>query len=259
MSCLSAAGLRVDHGPRRILDIETLTLRPGEVTAVIGPNGAGKSTLLQALAGLAPPRAGVIALGEHSLLRLDPKNRARRIGFLPQIAEVAWPLEVRTLVGLGLIPFGVQDASASDGRIDHALREMGVAALAARRFDTLSGGERARVLLARAIVGDPEWLIADEPLAGLDPAHVIEACDALARRAKEAGRGVVITLHDLTVASRIADRIILLSEGRIVADGAASQALTPEALRGVYGIEAVILSGDGGGLIDIVGRSRPEP
>lgn len=259
MSRLSARNLRVDHGPRRVLDIDVLALEPGDVTAVIGPNGAGKSTLLRLLAGLERPGAGEVSLDEQAFPRMGHLERARRIGFLPQTAEVAWPLDVRTLVGLGLIPFGRQASEAGDRRIDAALNEMGVADLADRRVDTLSGGERARVLLARAIVGDPQWLIADEPLTGLDPGHALETCEMLTRRARNAGQGVVLTLHDLTLAWRVADRVILLDEGRIVADGAPADALTPQSLRQVYGVEAHILSSEGGGVVNIIGRAPAAP
>lgn len=259
MSRLSARNLRVDHGPRRVLDVDAIALEPGEVTAVIGPNGAGKSTLLRVLAGLERAEAGEVSLDGQALPRLGHLERARRIGFLPQTAEVAWPLDVRTLVGLGLIPFGLQGSRAGDGHVDMALTEMGIAALADRRVDTLSGGERARVLLARAIVGDPQWLIADEPLAGLDPGHGLETCEMLTRRAKAVGQGVILTLHDLTLALRVADRVILLSEGRVVADGPPADALTPESLRQVYGVEARVLPSDGGGLVNIIGRADAIP
>jgi len=256
MSVLKADNLYVKLGDKQVLRDVSVALTPGQVTAIIGPNGAGKSTLLACLAGLREADRGVAYMGEQLLSDLSPRLRAQRIGFLPQIPEIAWAVHVRTLVGLGRIPFtGASGLSAEDAKaVDEAMALTDTAGLADRIVTTLSGGERARVLLARALAGDPVWLLADEPLTGLDPGHQFDAA-ALFRKLAQRGRGVVITLHDLHMAMRVADRIIVLAEGRVLADGPPTTALAPDVLTTAYGIRTHITQGESGAVIEIVGRS----
>lgn len=256
MSGLSCEGLGVVIGSKTVLGGIDLSLERGVVTAVVGPNGAGKSTLLSSLAGLRAPTSGGVRLDGADLLAMKPRERARRLAFLPQTPEIAWSVEARTLVELGRTPFvGARGQTAEDrAAVDRAMAAAGVEAFAHRLVDSLSGGERARVLIARALAGEPEWLLADEPMTGLDPAHQLDAA-ALFRRMAEEGAGVVLTLHDLSLAVRMADRIVVLAEGRIVADAGSGEVLTPDLLRRVYGVEAVLTEGPGGPLIDVVGRA----
>ena len=255
MSGLHTQGLTLRRGRREILAGLDLALRPGEVTVLLGPNGAGKSTLLSALAGLLAPASGKVLLDGEDLSALAPAARARRIGFLPQTPEVAWPLEVRILVGLGRIPhIGARGLSADDARIiEAALAEAGAADLADRDASTLSGGERARVMIARVLAGEPDWLLADEPRAGLDPGCQIDAAQTLVRRAR-AGCGVVLTLHDLTLAARIADRVLVLAEGKLLADGPPEVALVPDVLARAFGVRTALRRGPEGLSVDILGR-----
>lgn len=252
---LEARSLTLKRGRRDILAVLDLSLRPGEVTVLLGPNGAGKSTLLAGLCGLLPPAAGAVRLDGQDLSALPPKARARRIGFLPQAPEIAWPLEVRILVGLGRTPhIGARGLSAADARIiDAALAEAGAADLADRDASTLSGGERARVMIARVLAGEPDWLLADEPLAGLDPGCQIDAADTLVRRAR-AGCGVVLTLHDLTLAARIADRVLVLAEGVLLADGPPEVALDPDILARAFGVRTALRREPQGLCVDVLGR-----
>jgi iron complex transport system ATP-binding protein len=252
---LAARDISVRLGGRTVLDALSVALQPGKVTCVLGPNGAGKSTLMGCLAGLRRPDAGVATLGETLVLSLSPRRRARRIGFLPQSPEVAWAVEAETLVALGRIPYVGAGGLGNEGRdaVARAMRMTDVADLAHRTVDTLSGGERGRVLIARALAGDPEWLLADEPLAGLDPGHQIDACDLFRRLAAE-GRGVVMTLHDLPMALRVADRVLVLAEGRLIADGPALEALSPDVIRQAYGVESRLLDGERGPVLELVGR-----
>jgi len=256
---LAAEGLRLRLGGKPVLDGVDAALVPGQVTAVLGPNGAGKSTLLACLAGLRRPDAGGVRLDGAPLASLAARARARRIGYLPQSAETAWPIEARILVGLGRTPYiGARGLSAEDARtIDEALAAAGAADLADRIVTTLSGGERARVLIARALAGQPDWLLADEPLTGLDPGHQLDAADLFRKLAHEQGRGVVVTLHDLSLAARMADRVLVMAQGRILSDGAPAQALSPEVLARAYGIEAQVRAGAAGPLIEVVGRAPP--
>ncbi|MGA0546629.1 ABC transporter ATP-binding protein [Brevundimonas sp. VNH65] len=250
---LSCRDLSLRLGGRRVLNAVSLSLTPGRVTVVLGPNGAGKSTLLHALAGLTAPASGQVRMGESDLRILPDRDRARRLAVLPQTPEIAWPVTARTLVGLGRAPFtGARGLTREDqAAVDQALSAASAVELADRIVQTLSGGERARVLIARALAGSPEWLLADEPLTGLDPAHQMEAA-RLFRSLADQGRGVVLTLHDLTLASRLADRIVLMADGAILADGAPEDALTPANIRAAYGVDARIYESPAGRLIDML-------
>jgi iron complex transport system ATP-binding protein len=237
MSTLAIRQLRFSHGSRPILQGLDTTLTTGGVTAILGPNGAGKSTLLGCLAGLLVPESGSVYIDGARLDALPGKDRARRIAFLPQTPMVAWPIDVQTLVGLGRIPYsGVASDAQNLDAVRRAMQMTRVSHWADRIVNELSGGERARVLLARVLAGTSQWILADEPFTGLDPAHQLEAAELLREFAANGG-GVVITVHDLSLAARIADRIVLLNEGRIVADGAPEEALAAANLRAVYGVE----------------------
>ena len=207
------------------------SLSPGSITAICGPNGAGKSTLLQCLAGLLVPDAGEVRLDGAPLPH--GRERARRIGYLPQVGEVAWDLSVANLAALGRLPYG----DRGEAPVAAALAALDLAALADRPVSTLSGGERARALLARVLAGEPEWILADEPLAALDLAHQL-ALLAHLRAAARAGAGVVLVLHDLALAMNHADRVLVLDEGRLAAQGAPEEALAAEVIAGVWGVPA---------------------
>ncbi|QYJ06414.1 ABC transporter ATP-binding protein [Qipengyuania flava] len=207
----------------------SLSLEPGRITAICGPNGAGKSTLLEALAGLLPPASGSVLLTGEALAALEPKERAKRLGYLPQAHEIAWDVPVRSLVELGRMPHGDRRAEP----VEAALEALDIAHLAGRRAQSLSGGETARVLLARVLAGEPEWILADEPLAALDIGHQLALLRHL-RRAAEAGAGVVLVLHDLAHAMNHADRVIVLEEGRVAADGACEDALDHRVIERVW-------------------------
>ncbi|MCP3736445.1 ABC transporter ATP-binding protein [Sphingomonas sp. RP10(2022)] len=242
---LIATGLSVDLAARRVLTDVGLTLSPGRVTAILGPNGAGKSTLLKALAGLVTPAAGSVTLAGAPVAGLPPRDRARRIGYLPQDAAVHWNVAAREIVALGRVPHRAPFAAPSPA--DHAAIEAALAAtetiaLVDRPVAQLSGGERARVLLARVLAGQPDWLLADEPLASLDPAHQVDILDRL-RGVAVAGRGVVLVLHDLAQAARVADDVLLLRDGAVVAAGPAADVLTPSTVARVFDVRVATLPG----------------
>jgi iron complex transport system ATP-binding protein len=242
-------------GGRAVLDQVGLTLAPGEVAAIVGPNGAGKSTLMTCLAGLRRPDLGRVWLEGRAMGEIPDAERARRIGYLPQAPEIAWRLDVHTFVRLGRTAhrgmFG--EGPGDKAAVDQALESTGMAPFAGRDITTLSGGERARALIARALAGEPAWLLADEPLTGLDLAHLLDTADLL-RRVARGGVGVVVAVHDLAFAARVADRAVLLARGRILADGPPAQALAPACLSLAYGVEARWLAGGGGPLLDVLGR-----
>ena len=248
--------LHLTYGARSVLNGVSLSFRAGEVTAVIGPNGAGKSSLLLCSAGLIRPQAGEVRLDGRPMLDLAPKARAQAVAYLPQTTEIAWPITVRALVGLGRLPHhGVWgEGDADRAAIAHAIQSAGVDALADRQVATLSGGERARVLVARGLAGAPRLLLADEPTAGLDPGHALDMADLFRAQAKQ-GVGVVVTLHDLSLAARAADRIVILAGGAVLADGAPEQALSEEAISAAYGVRSRVVQRDGGLSVEIISRT----
>ena len=246
ISTLTISDLQFRRGHRVILDSINLQLQSGFVTAVLGPNGAGKSTLLSCIASLLTPAQGTIELDDLLLRSIPAMQRARSIAFLPQTPEIAWAVDVETLVSLGRIPFqGVASDAEDQAAISRAMERTKVTQWANRPVTTLSGGERARALLARVLAGESKWILADEPFTGLDPSHQFEAAELL-RSVADQGGGVVLTIHDLTLAARIADRVVILNQGRVVADGSPSAALTPQVLRDVYDIEAQWLNDPSG-------------
>lgn len=235
---LSAHHVTVRAGTRTLLDDISVELAPGRVTAVLGPNGAGKSTLLQCLAGLRLPVGGSAQLAHAQLAELTSAERARRIGYLPQQAQLHWNLHVRALVALGRFPrrgrFGPLSA-VDEAAIDAALAQTDAAPFAEREAGTLSGGELARVLLARVLAGEPDWILADEPFAALDIAHRFDLADRF-RAIAAGGTGVVVVLHDMALAGRLADDILLLDQGRLVGCGPAPMVLASPALERVFGV-----------------------
>lgn len=247
MNMLAAEQLNLSLGGRAILRGVSATFRPGEVTALLGPNGAGKSTLLACLAGLRQADAGQVLVNGQPRAALSRRELGRRIGLLPQVADVHWDVDVATLVALGRYPHRARwgETAADRAAVVGAMAATDVTQFADRPVSALSGGERARVLLARVLAGEPEWLLADEPLANLDPAHQHDALECL-RAVAGAGAGVVVVLHDLNHALRIADRVVLMADGAVVAQGDADAVLTPDRIRATYGVRverAVTASG----------------
>jgi iron complex transport system ATP-binding protein len=240
MALLSAQGICVELSHRRVLDGVDFSLTGGELVGLLGPNGAGKTTLLRALAGLQPLQSGAVRVLDRGIGDYAPAERARRLAYLPQGGQCHWPMPVAQVVALGRLPHRAPWArvpQADHAAVRRALQAADVAHLADRPATELSGGERARVLLARALAVEAQVLLADEPTAGLDPAHQLGVMEVLRARA-QSGIGVVTVLHDLTLAARFCDRLLLLGEGRVVADGTAGQVLTEHNLAEVYGIEA---------------------
>jgi iron complex transport system ATP-binding protein len=237
---LEARTITVAKGNACLLDAVSLALRPNELVAIIGPNGAGKSTAMRILAGIEDPSRGSVALDGKPFDHHGRQALARHIAFLPQQGPAHWALTVERLVSLGRLPHGAAlDRLTPEDRaaVARAMDETDVAHLARRPVDTLSGGERARVLTARALAVEARFLIADEPTGALDPRHQLDLMTILRRRA-EAGTGILVALHDLTLAARFCTRLILLAGGRTCAEGTAAEVLTPENLALAYGIAA---------------------
>jgi iron complex transport system ATP-binding protein len=238
---LKAADVVVRFGDALIVDGATLDLRAGELTVLVGPNGAGKTTLMRALTGLVPAE-GRIDVGGTSLSALTVRERARRIAYLPQGHVFHWPMPVASVVALGRYPYAdaFSPLSENDRRaVEKALVATGTEAFATRAVTTLSGGERARVALARALACEAPILLADEPTVSLDPRHQLVVMELMARAAHDGGAVLAIG-HDLALAARFADRIIMMERGRLVADGAPREVLTAEWIAAVFGVEAFI-------------------
>ena len=253
-AALTATGLSVRLARKVIVQDASLSLRAGEFTVLLGPNGAGKTTLLRALAGVLPAD-GHIEIGGRPLQTLSLRERARRIAYLPQGHVTHWPMDVASVVALGRHPHA--DAFApptADDRaaVDAALTATGLEPLAARSVTSLSGGERARVALARALATRASILLADEPTMSLDPRHQLVVMELLVQVARR-GTAVLAVLHDLALAARFADRVLLMDRGRLVADGSPREVLTPDKIATVFGVEAAITE-TGVGAIPILRR-----
>ena len=245
MSALSASNVTVRIGATTIVEQASLSLNDGQLVALVGPNGAGKTTLIRALAGLVPSE-GAITLGGKPLESLKLRNRARHIAYLPQGHVFHWPMPVADIVMLGRAPH--VDAFSSTTPEDRAAVERALATtetkvFAERAVTTLSGGEKARVALARALAAEAPVLLADEPTAALDPRHQLVVMELL-RRAAHAGNAVLAIMHDLTLAARFADRVLVMDRGRIVADGPPTEALSAARLAAVFGIETAMVEVD---------------
>ena len=234
---VEAATVRIEG--TTILDTVDLALEPGEFVGLIGPNGAGKSTLLKAIAGLGSLSGGAIRYDGASAQALGAAL-ARRLSYLAQEGEVHWPLRVDHVVGLGRLPHRTPFAGESEqdrAAIEQAMSLAEVAEFRARTVQSLSGGERMRVLLARALAIEAEVLLADEPVAAVDPLHQLRIMDLL-RQVAGAGKGVIVVLHDLALASRFCSRLVVLAKGRKILDGPPAD-LTDDVIRRAYGVSTL--------------------
>jgi iron complex transport system ATP-binding protein len=237
MTLLAAENISISRGGREILREITFQAHAGEFIAVLGPNGAGKSTLLKALAGLIKPDAGQVMLDAKSLSALSWRELAARRAYLPQNPHLEWPLPVERLVALGLTPRlpatgGLPESFAP--AIARALRACDLVDKSEQPATTLSGGEFARAMLARAIVSDPQILIVDEPITGLDPLHAMQSMTLLQSFA-QSGTLVIASLHDLTLAARYPSRLIVLVDGAVIND---TDLLTEEIIHRAFGVRA---------------------
>jgi len=234
---LELTGVAVRRGTRTILADISFSVAPGEMLGLVGPNGAGKTTLLRAALGLQSLSAGDVRLGGHALASLGERERAAIAGYLPQERRVAWNMPARDIVALGAAALPpVQSRAIAEA----CLAELEVGALAGRGVLDMSGGERARVLLARLLATSAALLVADEPAAGLDPEAQLLILERLRRRAAE-GAGVIVTSHDLTLAARSCDRLAVLHQGRLKVLAMPKAALSPQVLAEVFALDGALI------------------
>ncbi|MFN3961060.1 MAG: ABC transporter ATP-binding protein [Parvularculaceae bacterium] len=236
MMRLEAITLSVRRKDCVLVQAASLAATSGEFIGLVGPNGAGKTTLLRALAGLEAPAAGHVAIDGADMRAMSPRERARKLSYLPQAREVAWSITAEAVVALGRFAYGTPARLGPEDRAaaDRAFASTDAGAFRTRTMSTLSGGEQARIHLARALAAEAPILLADEPTAALDPKHARAIMQAL--RAKADGGGIVFAaLHDLRLARRWCSRIIVMNEGDLVADDDAERAMTPAIMETVFG------------------------
>ncbi|MEM9179269.1 MAG: ABC transporter ATP-binding protein [Pseudomonadota bacterium] len=242
MTELIAENLTVTAKDAVLVSSANLSVRPGELVVLLGPNGAGKTSLLRACLGLTRPASGHATLDGQDTTQLRPMQRARNLAYLPQIRQLAWPNIVRDVVALGRFSHGAAlghlrgaDAEA----VERAIQACDLVHLADRQADTLSGGELVRMHCARVFATEAPLLIADEPIAALDPRHQFRILDLIAGYV-ERGGGALVVLHDIGLAARYASRLIWMKEGRIVADGPPAETLTQDRIEAIYGVRAKV-------------------
>jgi iron complex transport system ATP-binding protein len=235
---------RVKNGISLVKNV-SFTLKSGELSVLLGPNGAGKTSLLRALLGLDPASAGAAKLNGENIAHMPPLKRARQIAYLPQMRPLAWPSRAADIVSLGRFAYGANPArlgEADQAAVDKAIADCGLTALQNRRADTLSGGELARLHCARAFAAQAPFLLADEPVAALDPQHQFRILD-LIRSFVDGGGSALVILHDISLAARYADQILWMKDGALLAKGPPQHSLTAARIAEVYGVKAEIKDG----------------
>ncbi len=245
---LELAEVQYMVGEKTVLQNVSTFFPSGQVTGIVGPNGAGKSSLMRVAAGLAELTGGMVkAQAEAGNRFSDPDWRAKNIAYMPQFQTTAWPLTAREVVMLGLLPFGLglmSNSAEAEDKTDAALARCGAEKFAGRTIDTLSGGEQARVYLARLLVGGAANLLLDEPTQSLDAAGALAVMQLLKTEA-EAGAAVGVVVHDLNLARRFCDHVVVLENGHVAADGAPRDVLSPDVLQPIFGVEFKAAGKDG--------------
>jgi iron complex transport system ATP-binding protein len=259
---LETRSVSLSYEDNEVIHDLSLAIRPRQITALVGPNGSGKSTLLKGLARLMRPSAGAVYLDSQEIHRLPTKQVARRLAMLPQRPEAPDGLTVRELAAFGRFPhqgfFGALTRE-DDEKIDHALELAGISALAFCALGELSGGQRQLAWIAMALAQDAQLLLLDEPTTFLDMSHQIEVLDVLRRLNREHGHTIVMVLHDLNMAARYAAHMVVLGEGKLLAQGPPSNIMRPDLLAAAFGINATILTDPRSGAIVCIPYSPETP
>jgi iron complex transport system ATP-binding protein len=259
---LRASGLSLGYDGRVVLDGLDLAIPDGRITAIVGANASGKSTLLRGLARLLRPHSGVVTLDDVDVHAMPTRRLATLIGLLPQQPVAPEGITVSDLVGRGRYPrHGVfrRWSAADDLAVEHALTTTGTLELAGRPVDELSGGQRQRVWIAMALAQEPDILLLDEPTTFLDVTHQVDVLDVLMHLNRASGTTIVMVLHDLNLAARYADHLVVMREGAIVGQGAPIEVLTPESVRHAFGLDCLVIDDPVSGTPLVVPRGRFHP
>ncbi|KUE74424.1 ABC transporter [Candidatus Methanomethylophilus sp. 1R26] len=252
---LCAEGLHFRYREKPVLDGADLDIREGEVFGILGPNGCGKTTLLKNLNRNLSPESGRVLIGDDDIADMAKKDIAREIAAVPQGNEIRFSFTVRDIVAMGRMPFQRQfeGESSSDGEIiDQAMRDVGIWNMRSRHINEMSGGERQRVIIARALAQTPRYLLMDEPTNHLDINMQFEVLDLVHRLSREKGLTVVIVSHDLPMAARYCDRAALIADHRVMCCGTPEEVLTPENMRLVFGIDAELTKDSKTGMNSVI-------
>jgi iron complex transport system ATP-binding protein len=255
---LQGKNLSLHFNGSAILNSIDISINAGEFVGLIGPNGAGKTSLLRILANLQRPTSGHVLLDDKKITHINRKQLAQSLGYLAQGAPAHWPLQVRRLVELGRLPYlsPWEKLSAEDAAmVDRAMDQAEVQHLSSRIVSTLSGGERLRVLIARMFATEPNIILADEPIAALDLYHQLHTMELFREHCNRGGSAVVV-LHDLNMAARFCDRLVLLNNGKVACDGSVTTVLTEENLSTVYGIKTRLVVGESGAGLTVIPQTR---
>ena len=242
MTKLSLSNIGLSITSKVILESINLELNSGELVVLLGANGAGKSSVLRSALGLAQVSAGESLIDEQLVTTLSSANRAKKVAYLPQKRPLAWPIKVFDVVSLGRYAYGVNLGRLKNDDLESvelAITSCGLEQLRNRRVDTLSGGEAARVHVARAFAANAALLLADEPTAALDPKHQLDVMQ-LIRRYVDMGGGALVVGHEASLAARFADRLVWMRDGGIIADGTVKETMTAAMMAEIYGVSAQI-------------------
>lgn len=243
---LSIDGLFFSYKNTNILEDIEIDLHQGEILSIVGPNGTGKTTLLKCIAGIEKPERGTILIDGKDASGMKRMAHARCIGYVPQSSPSKFPIAVFDAVLMGRRPYIAWKPSKKDLQmVADILKSMDLEDIALRDFDELSGGQKQKVLLARAVAQDTDYLLLDEPTSNLDLKHQMEVLEMISSMVKKNGVAAILAMHDLNLASRFCDRMVMLDRGKIFCSGEPRQVLTVENIRSVYGVEATISMSNG--------------
>ncbi len=244
---LEIKGVSFSYGGIDALSDISFAVGDSELVTLVGPNGSGKSTLLRCIDKLLKPKMGIILIQGQDIAKMSLRELAQTIGYVPQSAVNTFPFTVFDAVLMGRKPYISWGVGKRDIElVSEILDFLGLSSMAGRYFNELSGGERQKVLIARALAQEPDLLLFDEPTSNLDIRHQLEVLDTVKALQGEKGVSVIMAMHDLNLASRFSDRVIMLNKGRIFATGTPEEVLIPENIREVYGVEVEVTHRDGG-------------
>ncbi|VUT24589.1 MAG: Cobalamin import ATP-binding protein BtuD [Candidatus Methanolliviera sp. GoM_asphalt] len=244
---LEISGVSFDYNSRPVLKDVNIEVKAGEIVSLLGPNGSGKTTLLRCIDGMLKPKGGTVSIDGRDVKKMKQNDLAKLLGYVPQRAVNVLPCSVFDAVMIGRRPYIGWGSGKKDREVVfEILKLMGLGDMALRSFDGISGGEMQKVLIAKALAQEPAVLLLDEPTSNLDLRHQLEVLKIIGEVVKEEKVSALMAMHDLNLASRFSDRIVLLKEGKVYDVGDPGSVITQESIRSVYGVEAIVKENDGG-------------